>query len=82
MFKEIVGKNVRAYRLAKPTDDLEGPYRQKKQLSQDDAAALCGFSEKTYSRLERGEANLTVDKLEQVHMGLGISYAEMFDGVE
>jgi transcriptional regulator with XRE-family HTH domain len=47
--------------------------RKASKLRIDDAAALCGVSVGTLSRLENGKAAVTTDKVLQVLDGLGLA---------
>lgn len=52
-------------------------HRMKEKLSQEQAAELCHISSKYWGKLERGEQAATIDTLEKIAAGLGISVTEL-----
>lgn len=54
-------------------------FRNAKGLTQEKFSELCGISPRYISELERGEANVTVNILEQVAATLGIKLKDLFD---
>ncbi len=47
--------------------------REGKKISQNAAAELCGMSERHYGKIERGEANFTIETRVKLCVGLGIA---------
>ncbi len=62
--RKLVGRNVRRI-------------RQKKGLTQEQFAALSGFSQQYISSLERGRRNPTVVTLYELAAALGVSHVEL-----
>ena len=58
--RETVAKNLRSI-------------REGKKLSQNAAAELCDMSERHYGKIERGEANFTIETRVKLCVGLGIA---------
>lgn len=52
--------------------------RTQLHLSQERLAEICGFHPSYIGQVERGEKNLTVESLERLVVGLGISYEDLF----
>jgi len=50
-------------------------------LSQVEFGEKCGFYQTYLSRIERGQANPTLNAMEVIANGLGISIFEMFEAV-
>ncbi len=48
-------------------------YRKNRGLEQSDMAEKTGITQSTWSRIERGESTLTLEQLNQIANGLGIS---------
>ncbi|MEZ4786849.1 MAG: helix-turn-helix transcriptional regulator [Flavobacterium haoranii] len=53
--------------------------REQKGISQDYMAMELGISQSTYTKLERGEVNLYVDRLLKIAKVLNIGLARIFD---
>ena len=70
MQKEIVlihiGKNIR---------DL----REKKNISQQDLAAICNFEKSNMSRIEAGRTNLTIGTLLKICEALNVKLSDIVD---
>lgn len=54
--------------------------RIKHGYSQEQAAELCGISEKTLGKVERAQANISIEVLSKIEDGLGISLSELITG--
>ncbi|ASA24901.1 helix-turn-helix domain-containing protein [Paenibacillus donghaensis] len=52
--------------------------RKEKQLSQEQLTELSGLHTNYVGQVERGEKNVTLETLEKVVLGLGISLEELF----
>ena len=61
---KVIGKNIRLR-------------RQSQKLSQDNLALLAGIDRSYYGRIERGEVNISVDKLIKLATALNCSAAEL-----
>ncbi len=70
MLKEMIGKRVRFLRMAK-TD-----------LSQEEFSKKIGLDRTYLSRLESGKQNITIENLNNICNGLGISLKEFFEPFE
>ncbi len=70
MLKEMIGKRVRFLRMAK-TD-----------LSQEEFSKKIGLDRTYLSRLESGKQNITIESLNNICNGLGISLKEFFEPFE
>lgn len=55
--------------------------RREAGISQEDFADACGFARSYMSRIERGTSNLSLDGIERVTVGFGISVEELFKGL-
>jgi transcriptional regulator with XRE-family HTH domain len=66
--RAAVGKRVRSL-------------RQKKRLSQEEFADLCGFHRGHMGQIERGEKNLTLTTLQKLGKGLRISVSALLKGI-
>jgi transcriptional regulator with XRE-family HTH domain len=66
--QRIVGRNLRAYRLAKG-------------LSQEVFADALGVHRTYMGGLERGERNLTLQTLERLAEEIGVGVEELLDGI-
>lgn len=55
--------------------------RNRKGLSQDGLALQCGLDRSYMGRIERGEVNITVDKLYQISELLGCEPAELLPSI-
>ena len=53
-------------------------YREGRNLTQDEFAALCGISRAYYGRIERGEHSLTIEKCQSIAEALNIRLADLF----
>ncbi|ODT62238.1 helix-turn-helix domain-containing protein [Phenylobacterium sp.] len=62
--RQVVGENVRKYRLAKG-------------LTQEEMSALSGFGQNYLSDLERGRRNPTVVTLWELSQALGVTPADL-----
>lgn len=49
-------------------------YRKKRGLSQQELADMCGLSRKTIGKLEAGESDYSVGKLDAIGKALGIKF--------
>ena len=67
MLKEAIGKRVRDLRVTR-TD-----------LSQEEFSKKIGFDRTYLSRLESGKQNITIENLNNICNGLGISLKEFFE---
>jgi transcriptional regulator with XRE-family HTH domain len=65
-------------RLGKCVRDL----RAEKGLTQVEFAERCGFYQTYMSRIENGRANPTLNALEVIANGLGLTVFELFDRVK
>ncbi len=70
MLKEIIGKRVRDLRITK-TD-----------LSQEEFSKNISIDRTYLSRVESGKQNITIDNLNNICNGLGISLKEFFEPFE
>lgn len=57
-------------------------HRQLTGLSQDNFADTIDMHRAYYSAIERGEKNVTLVTAHRVAQGLGVTLAELFDGVD
>ena len=48
-------------------------YRELLKMSQQDLGGLCGLRRSYIGSVERGERNITIDNLERIAKGLGLS---------
>ena len=55
--------------------------RDHRGWSQEEFAAVCGVNRSYMGRIERGELNLTLDSLEKVGKGLGMSVSALMKGI-
>lgn len=55
--------------------------RQKKELSQEELADLCGIHRGHMGQIERGEKNLTLSTLQKVSKGLRVSVSSLLKGI-
>lgn len=55
--------------------------RREAGISQEVFADACGFARSYMSRIERGTSNLSLDGIERVAIGFGISVEELFKGL-
>lgn len=58
--RRVVGKQIKHY-------------RELLNLSQQDLGGLCGLRRSYIGSVERGERNITIDNLERIARGLGLS---------
>ncbi len=56
--------------------------RQSKNLSQEELAEQLGWGVKTYAKIERGETNVKLDKLEKIAEVLNIDLSELIDNTD
>ena len=75
-FKKTVGERLAAER-ASVARNLRS-IREGKGLSQNEATELCDMSERHYGKIERGEANFTLETRVKLCVGLGIAPYELF----
>lgn len=66
---QIIGKRLRAARLAA-------------QLSQEALAERCGLHPSYIGQLERGEKNATIESIQKIAGGLGITISSIFEQTE
>ncbi len=52
-------------------------YRQKHGLKQSDLAKKAGISSNYYSKIERGEINTTIEKLQKIVNALGVKSSDI-----
>ncbi len=52
--------------------------REKRGLSQEAAAFLCGIDRSYYGGIERGEHNIALINIEKIAIALGVSIKELF----
>ncbi len=55
--------------------------RSQRGWSQEEFSDVCSINRSYMGRIERGELNLTLDSLEKVARGLGISVSALLKGV-
>ncbi|WP_338814993.1 helix-turn-helix domain-containing protein [Bernardetia sp. Wsw4-3y2] len=51
--------------------------RKEKKLSQTEIAEILGISQNAYSRIERGETKLTIDRIKEIATILKVPYTEL-----
>lgn len=64
MMRETIGSNLKAKRSALG-------------MSQKEVAQLSGLSERSYGKLERCQSNVTLDTLEAIMQGLGLTWEDL-----
>lgn len=57
-------------------------YREKMNISQEKFALLIGMDRTYYASVESGKRNISIQNIEKIADGLGISLAELMDKVE
>lgn len=57
-------------------------YREKKNISQEKFALLIGLDRTYYSSVESGKRNISIQNIEKIADGLGISLAELMNKAE
>ena len=57
-------------------------YRKQKRLSQEELAELCDFHPTYIGQLERGEKNATLESVNKLSHGLGISLDELLKDID
>ena len=57
-------------------------YRNQLGLTQEELGSKCGLYFTYIGQLERGEKNATLDSIQKVATGLGISLTELFENIE
>ena len=67
--------------LAQQLGEYVRDMRLARGLSQVEFGERCGFDQTYLSRIERGQANPTLNAMEVIANGLGISVFEMFEAV-
>jgi transcriptional regulator with XRE-family HTH domain len=67
-YRKLLGKRVRTM-------------RGRKGWSQEAFAAACDVNRSYMGRIERGELNLTLDSLQKVATGLGVSVSALLRGI-
>ena len=55
--------------------------RSQRGWSQEEFADICAVNRSYMGRIERGELNLTLDSLQKVGKGLGLSVAALLKGI-
>jgi len=65
--------------LTKRVGDMIKSRRKGKNMSQAQLAEKVGMSTKYLGEVERGEGNISIEKLERVSLALDSSLGEMFD---
>jgi XRE family transcriptional regulator, regulator of sulfur utilization len=56
-------------------------HRSQRGWSQEEFADICVVNRSYMGRIERGELNLTLDSLEKVAKGLGLSVSALLKGI-
>ena len=57
-------------------------YRKQQHLSQEELAELCDFHPTYIGQLERGEKNATLESINKLSRGLGISLNELLKDID
>lgn len=57
-------------------------YREKMNISQEKFALLIGMDRTYYASVESGKRNISIQNIEKIADGLGISLAELMNKVE
>lgn len=57
-------------------------YREGRNMSQEEFAALCGISAAYYGRIERGEHSMTLDKCQKIASALNVRVADLFSDLQ
>lgn len=57
-------------------------YRRQQHLSQEDLAELCDFHPTYIGQLERGEKNATLESINKLSHGLGISINKLLEDID
>lgn len=57
-------------------------YRKQQHLSQEELAELCDFHPTYIGQLERGEKNATLESVNKLSQGLGISLNELLKDID
>ena len=57
-------------------------YREKKNISQEKFALLIGLDRTYYSSVESGKRNISIQNIEKIADGLGVSLAELMNKAE
>lgn len=65
------------YKPLKATHVKITELRKQKKLSQVETAELLGISQNAYSRIERGETRLTIDRIKQIATLFKVPYIEL-----
>ena len=55
--------------------------RHTLEVSQEEFADICALNRSYMGRIERGELNLTLDSLQKVGKGLGLSVSALLKGI-
>jgi transcriptional regulator with XRE-family HTH domain len=55
--------------------------RNQQGWSQEEFAAICKINRSYMGRIERGELNLTLDSLEKIGKGLGVTVSVLLKGI-
>ena len=55
--------------------------RDQRGWSQEEFADICSVNRSYMGRIERGELNLTIDSLQKVSKGLGMSVSALLKGI-
>lgn len=57
-------------------------YRLQKKLSQEELAERCGLHPTYIGQVERGEKNATIESINKIMVGLGVSLSTLFENIE
>lgn len=86
MFKQHVGMYIPKLPKQKttvPTKELLAKnlvrLRAERQMSQEDLSYMAGLSRTVVSHIERQQRNVTLETLEALAAGLGVSVRDLFD---
>ncbi len=55
--------------------------RNQRRWSQEEFAAICKINRSYMGRIERGELNLTLDSLEKIGKGIGLTVSALLKGI-
>lgn len=55
--------------------------REKRGMSQEEFAGICGISRAYYGRIERGEHSVTLEQCQKISEATGLSFSELFEDI-
>lgn len=55
--------------------------RERRGMSQEEFAGMCGVSRAYYGRIERGEHSVTLDICQKISEATGLSISELFEDI-